>query len=848
MQKIFSHRLSLLAFLLFLFLFFSSRPAHAHPADLYAHTITVKLTQTDVQVEWKIKPGLLLVNFIWNEMDVDQDGSVSEEEGRDWSESRLEQLTVTVDGKSLPLTVDSIKVPSTLQAFQAGEEFLIFELFAGLNQNTNNTQHIVVENDWESSKAINWFYLTAEDGTAFLFPSQKSHILTIDFIRNPASIEDQSRVLTAWDSGAPALPFGQEKDVVTETAEQVVPELSERSPQEILLDLVRSKEGSLTFYAFALVIALALGALHALTPGHGKTVVAAYLVGSRGTSWHAIVLGTVVTLTHTGSVFLLGILTLAASQYILPTVVIPFLEVLSGVLILGLGVYLLWQRFIFWRDSSRKPKESQPKRISLAPKAGAHKPAGTVKVQAMSAGMHHHGDGKMHSHDVPEAITWRSLIALGISGGLVPCPDAIAILLVAIAINRLILGLALILSFSLGLAVVLIVIGLLMVNSRRLFDRMGFLDRFAPVMPLVSAIVVVILGAALTWGAVVRAKENVGFVLPGQELVLSRVEASINEAQVLYLREDENRIKGLFITDFSGDTMQLVSEENQSVDDYIVSPDHLQAAYVTRNESTSNKIWLLDLKNLSSRKLTECKDAICSGLVWSPDGSRIIYEQMGLDGNASGLPTLWWVDVATAGAQPVFQDSQLPGGNPRWSPDGKWLSYATPEGIRLYNLESGETRVIENVLGAAAMWAPNSKTILLRDVVIRHDQFVTELFIYGVESQTLVNISPDKGFENTLATWSPDGESLAVVRRDLTVARGDQIWVMKPDGSDARMMTNDVDALHGSLNWSPDGKYVLYELYALDNFPFSSQLQVLDVESGEVLELGIEGFNPKWVW
>ena len=838
---------SFLAFILIIFLL-PARPAHAHPADLYAHTITVALTQTDMRVEWKIKPGLLLVNFIWNEMDVNQDGSVSEEEGRDWSESRLGQLTVTVDGKSLPLTVDSIKVPSTLQAFQAGEEFLIFELFAELNQNTNNTQRIVVENDWESSKAINWFYLTAEDDTAFLFPLQKSHILTIDFIRNPASIEDQSRVLTAWDSGAPALPFGQEKDVVTETAEQVVPELSERSPQEILLDLVRSKEGSLTFYAFALVIALALGALHALTPGHGKTVVAAYLVGSRGTSWHAIVLGTVVTLTHTGSVFLLGILTLAASQYILPTVVIPFLEVLSGVLILGLGVYLLWQRFIFWRDSSRKPKESQPKRISLAPKAGAHKPAGTVKVQAMSAGMHHHGDGKMHSHDVPEAITWRSLIALGISGGLVPCPDAIAILLVAIAINRLILGLALILSFSLGLAVVLIVIGLLMVNSRRLFDRMGFLDRFAPVMPLVSAIVVVILGAALTWGAVVRAKENVGFVLPGQELVLSRVEASINEAQVLYLREDENRIKGLFITDFSGDTSQLVSEENQSVDDYIVSPDHSQAAYVTRNESTSNEIWLLDLKNLSSRKLTECKDAICSGLVWSPDGSRIIYEQMGLDGNASGLPTLWWVDVATAGAQPVFQDSQLPGGNPRWSPDGKWLSYATPEGIRLYNLENGETRVIENVLGAAAMWAPNSKTILLRDVVIRHDQFVTELFIYGVESQTLVNISPDKGFENTLAAWSPDGESLAVVRRDLTAARGDQIWVMKPDGSDARMMTNDVDALHGSLNWSPDGKYVLYELYALDNFPFSSQLQVLDVESGEVLELGIEGFNPKWVW
>jgi Tol biopolymer transport system component len=454
--------------------------------------------------------------------------------------------------------------------------------------------------------------------------------------------------------------------------------------------------------------------------------------------------------------------------------------------------------------------------------------------------MHHHGDGKLHSHEVPEAITWRSLIALGVSGGLVPCPDAIAILLVAIAINRLLLGLALIISFSLGLAVVLIVIGLLMVNSRRLFNRMGFLDRFAPALPVVSAVIVIILGAALTWGAAVRAKENVGFVLPAQ--------TSINEARILYLQEDENRVKQLFITDYANDTSSVISEEIQSVDDFAVSPDATQVVYIIQNDSASNEIWLVNLTTLESRKVSDCENAICSGLVWSPNGVRVVYERMELDGNASGLPTLWWLDVATAEAQPVFQDSQLPGGNPRWSPNGEWLSYATPEGIRLYNLENGKMRIIENILGAAALWSPNSKLILLQDVVIRHDQFVTELFLYGVESQTLVNISPNEGFENTLAAWSPDGELIAVIRRDLSIPRGDQVWVMNADGSDARMLTNDTDALHGSLNWSPNGKYLLYELYALEVFPFSSRLQVLDVESGEVKDLEIQGFNPKWVW
>lgn len=836
MKKI---RFNLTAITIIAFLLFPTKTVQAHPADLYAHTITIDLSQTDIQIEWQIKPGPLLVNFLWNEMDANQDGSVSEDEAEVWSVSRLNQLTATLDDKPLPLTIVSVQLPSALNAFQAGQEFITFNLSAPLNQTTNNAETIVISNNMETAKSINWFYLTATDGTAFLFPSQKSHVLTIDHIRNPELIEDQSRLLTSWDSGAPALPFGQQKDIVTETAEQVVPELSERSPQEILLDLVRNEQLSFTFYFVALVIALALGALHALTPGHGKTVVAAYLVGSRGTSWHAVVLGTIVTLTHTGSVFLLGVVTLAASQYILPTTIFPFLEILSGALILGLGAYLLWQRFLYWQRSGT-PAQPQPKRVSLTPNASNRKPVSAVKIQTAQSGMHHHGDGKMHSHDVPESITWRSLIALGVSGGLVPCPDAIAILLVAIAINRIFLGLALILSFSLGLAVILIIIGLLMVNSRHLFDRMGFLDRFAPVLPVVSALIVLILGAGLTCAAVVRAQENFTFVLP--------VQASVNEARVLYLHEDEQRIKHLFITGYANDTSQMLSEEKQNVADFIVSPQNDRSAYIIQNDSVSSEIWLVDLKTFDRKKLSECADAICSGMVWSPDGSRIVYEHLSLDSNGSGLPTLWWVDAATGVAQPVFQDSQIPGGNPRWSPDGDWLSYATPEGIRLYQLENGETRDIANILGAAAMWSPNGKTILLRDVVIRHDQFVTQLFLYDLAAETLVNINPGEGFENTLAAWSPDGNLIAVVRRDLSVTRGDQIWLMNADGSNARVMTNDADALHGSLNWSPDGKHLLYELYALEAFPFTSYLSVLNVETGEVEDLGIQGFNPRWVW
>jgi nickel/cobalt transporter (NicO) family protein len=825
-----------------LLLFLSAIPIQrvsAHPADLFAHNIRISIYQNELKIDWEIKPGPLLINFLWSQMDTDQNGSLDENESESWANAYASFLTATLEDKPFPLELDSFQFPADLNKFQSGEETIHFYFSAEWNQNGNNAQRLVIQNDMEITKSINWFYITAEEQTAFLFPSQKSHILTIDMIRDSSLIPDQSQLIKTWDSGTPALPLGQRKDVVTETAEELVPELQERSPQEILLDLVRNPELSFLFYIAALFIALALGALHALTPGHGKTVVAAYLVGSRGTSFHAIVLGAVVTLTHTGSVFLLGIFTLAASQYILPTTIIPFLEILSGLLILGLGFYLLWQRIQVWRKSSAPAAVlgGEVKRnFSLSPTSNK-KISRDIKIQKTNPTLHHHGDGKLHSHDVPETITWRSLIALGISGGLVPCPDAIAILLVAVAINRIFLGLTLILSFSLGLAIVLIVIGLLMVNSRRIFDRIGFLDRFATSLPVVSAVIVLFLGAALTWAAVVRAKDNVGFTVP--------VQTSIDEAQILYLVENENRVKHLFITNYADKSSTLLSDEN--VVEFAVAPNQTDIAYVIQNSNIENEIWMMNVESGEDKKISDCENAICSGMVWSPDGNKIIYEHISADGNVSGFSTLWWIDITTNEEAPVFQESQLPSGNARWSPNGDWLSYATPEGIRLYNFENGETRLIENILGSAVLWSPNSKKILLRDVVIRHEQFVTQLFLYDVESEAIINLNPNDSVENILAAWSPNGETLAVVRRDLSI-RGDQIWLMNVDGSDAKVLTNDVDSLHSNLAWSPDGKYLLYDLYQLNAFPFVSSIQIIEVKTAEVIDLGIQGFNPQWVW
>ncbi len=816
--------------------------AHAHPADVYAQTLNITISQTSLQIVWEVKPGPMLSSFLWYEADADQDGNLTTLEADAWGGARAALLTATLDDKPLSLLIDSVKMPADLQNFQAGQEFITFILSAPLPQGAVSTQRLHLDNELEPQKSVNWFYISGAEDTAFLLPAQKNQSITIDIVQDRTLITDQNTLLVTWDSGVPSLPAGQEKDVVTAASEQVVPALAKNSPQEILLNLVRAENFSVSFYLFALGISLALGALHALTPGHGKTVVAAYLVGTRGTTRHAIALGSIVTLTHTGSVFLIGLFTLAASQYILPTSIIPVLEVLSGLLIVGLGIYLFWQRYLQWRGPAVTPMKGI-KKISAA------KARSPVKVQDKThhhdAGHHHdHEHGHDHSHEIPEAITWRSLITLGVSGGLVPCPDAIAILLVAIAINRILLGLTLIISFSLGLAVVLIVIGLLMVNGSRLFTRVDAFNKLAPVMPMVSAGIVLILGFGLTYGAVTKLQSGSSLWIP----VASQ--GSINEAQIIYMNADENDHKQLFSVDTKGSEPRQLTDAAKSVVGYAISPDQKQLIYIEQTEEVEYGIWLMSLDGAENRLVASCKEAQCGSPIWSPDGQNVVYEYMAenTDGTTIGISSLWWLDVSSGEARPVFQEDRLPGINPRWSPDGEWLSYATPEGLRLYRLEDGENRMINNTLRAAAQWSPDSRSILLRDVVVKNDQFVTQLFLYDLSSGTITNLSADENMENILAAWSPDGKFISVVRRDLSNPRGDQIWVMRADGSQARAITNAPAVLHGNLGWSPDGKYLLYDLYLLDTFPIESRLEMLNTKTGEVTNLEVKGYNPKWIW
>ena len=256
----------------------------------------------------------------------------------------------------------------------------------------------------------------------------------------------------------------------------------QQTPRNSFTELIQAQRLSPWFLFTAAIIAIGLGALHALEPGHGKTIVAAYLVGSRGTARHAFLLGIIVTASHTVGVFALGAITLYASRYIVPEQLYPWLGALSGITISGLGCYMLLRRL------------------------------------TGSATDHFHAPGAAHAHWMfwkrpPETETERNpnpaqtvsltqLLTLGITGGIIPCPAALIVLLSAFALHRIGLGFFLIVAFSVGLAAVLIGFGMLMVYARRFMTHLqidGPLTRRW--LPVASSAFITVLGLTLAFQA-----------------------------------------------------------------------------------------------------------------------------------------------------------------------------------------------------------------------------------------------------------------------------------------------------------------------------------------------------------
>ena len=449
-------------------------PTSAHPADELLQHLQIDLSPDRIDLTISIGGGVLAKELLIADLDLDSNGSASAEEVAAWSQKFVQHVAVSVDRR--PLLLDpakaSVVVPD-LQDFYLGVKPIEVAFRLSAMAEPQVEQLMIVTNSYREMRSSYTFDVSTSDGIGIVsqgWPSEEIRVVYGLGIGSPLErAETSATALASTALGAKAAElFGRE-----------------RTPAFFLVLLS----------TFAMV-----GALHAAQPGHGKALVAGYLVATQGTMRDALALASIVTFTHTAGVFALGGLTIAASAIFLPSRVVPIVQITSALLVILLGLSLILRAY----------------------RSATHS-------QAILDGHHQHHDhanlideehARLHLEEalgMRDRTSLRDLLTMGIAGGIVPCPEALAILLLAIGLHQAWLGMLSIVAFSVGLAAVLVAFGVVVAlfqsRSSTMLGRLPggnagvagrLASRAARLLPLASAVLITIVGAAMLLAELAR--------------------------------------------------------------------------------------------------------------------------------------------------------------------------------------------------------------------------------------------------------------------------------------------------------------------------------------------------------
>jgi nickel/cobalt exporter len=439
-------------------------------------------------------------------IDGDRDGEVSDAEAAGWRDRECPRLAgglrAAVDGRPLSLGVTTAAV--AFPPGVGGLRTLRLECALAAPLPTGRGRHDLAYTDGNQAGRVGWREITATGDGATLeaadVPTRSaSGRLTAypeDQLRSPL---DQRTAAVRFRPGGPRA--GDTGEAVT--GGQAAARRGVDRATAAFTALVAERRLSPGFGLLALALAVVLGAAHALAPGHGKTVMAAYLVGLRGSLRQAATIGATVTVTHTAGVLLLG-LVLSASLAVASERVYPWLGLASGLLLAGVGLTLAARALTSHRHPHAHP---------AGPGGGAEGPAVPGRDPAGHGGHTHDHGGHGHPHHGHRCgpgggwsgrpLGRRGLVALGLAGGLVPSPSAVVVLLGGIALGHAWFGVALVLAYGLGMAAMLTGVGLLLAHLRTRVDRRlaipaaSLLARAGRLLPVATASVIVVVGLAL---------------------------------------------------------------------------------------------------------------------------------------------------------------------------------------------------------------------------------------------------------------------------------------------------------------------------------------------------------------
>lgn len=315
---------------------------------------------------------------------------------------------------------------------------------------------------------------------------------------------------------------------------------------------------------------------------------------------------------------------------------------------------------------------------------------------------------------------------------------------------------------------------------------------------------------------------------------------------IAYLGWDEAGHIQLFRVWVGGIPQQL-TQETGDVTTFVVSPDGRWLVYAVQ-EGENSFIKRTKATGFASETLLTCPKATCEGLVWRPGSGQLVYERR--ENNTPGLTRLWWLDVESHESQPLVAGEGM-GQAVRFAPDGQWLSYfVSPDaGMYVTHLADGRYLNIPSEMGTPAVWSPDNQSLLVRNhfVVFGAEGAALAVYLYRVDVATRSSFALSQGVvDDGVPEWSPDGAWIAFGRKIPRTNAGQQLWLMRPNGSEAHALTNSAAIYHGPPHWSPDGRYLLYQKYALTDTAAQPSLWLLEIANGTETAVVAPGFQPVW--